>query len=249
METIITKAEELLARRLALLSLIEQYTAKGLGNCQNVADLKKEIEQISFDRYRGKYPSYLFLSDEHFDDVVKRNKLVISPIEAYTGYIPDQCFEAVQNENISEEDLRMSHYTLKITSSKTGKWFSFDSPISKETLGEIKKWSKEDIESEYMNCFKCTRHEAVEKLYGEDYARRPSLYSEDKDNCKFDISITCIKDYSRLYIAAPERMLDRSKESLPEKITRFKIIKQVQPLDPIVFRYVRDGILVITFWK
>jgi hypothetical protein len=49
-------------------------------------------------------------------------------------------------------------------------------------------------------------------------------------------SFTLSRDFSQLYIAAPASMIDDSKE-----IT--------EPCDPIVFCYVRDGILVITFWE
>jgi hypothetical protein len=104
METAITKMELLTARSLMILSLIGEYTAKGLGNCQNVATLKEELAQICFDGYKDKYPAYLFFTDEQFDEIIKRNELTVSNIEAYTGYIPDECFKAVQNENIDKED-------------------------------------------------------------------------------------------------------------------------------------------------
>jgi hypothetical protein len=52
------------------------------------------------------------------------------------------------------------------------------------------------------------------------------------------------KSGDKLHIAAPENMIDNSKKAAP----LFKIFK-TRTKDPIVFRYVKDGVLVITFWE
>jgi len=85
MESIIEKSKSaMLARRILIMSMIQEYTAKGLGNCQNVVELKNELAQINYDKYKEKYPTYLFFSDEQFEKIVESNNLVISNIEAYT---------------------------------------------------------------------------------------------------------------------------------------------------------------------
>jgi hypothetical protein len=252
METAITNMESLTARRLMILALIGEYTAKGLGNCQNVAMLKKELAQICFDRYKDKYPEYLFFTDEQFDEVVKRNELVKSTVEAYTGYIPDECFKAVQNENIDREDLRESTYMVKIASSyDKGNWFTLRDVYS-ERLEKIKAMSvfelKKYLEEVLFDDKFLSYREISEHLYGKDYFYL-STRSELKRESEYplDISATLNKDYSDLYIACPEPMIDKGKQK--RKITEYFKIKSPEPKDPIVFRYVKDGVLVITFWK
>jgi hypothetical protein len=251
METAMANMESLIARRLVILSLIGEYTAKGLENCQNVATLKKELAQINFDRYKDKYPAYLFFTDEQFGEVVKRNKLVTSTVEAYTGYIPDECFKAVQNENIDREDLRENRYDIKITSSYSRRGFMLEN-INFEKLNEIKIMSAfkiiELIEKRKYNGRFFSYKEIKERLYGIDYSEL-SHYSQDmrERETSLDISATIRKDYSDLYIAGTKSMIDKSRQK--RKITEYFKIKRQATKDPIIFRYVKDGILIITFWS
>jgi hypothetical protein len=90
--------------------------------------------------------------------------------------------------------------------------------------------------------------EITEHLYGKDYYGLLNFSRDmrEKEN-PLDISATVNKDYSDLYIACPEPMIDKGKQK--RKITEYFKIKSPEPQDPIVFRYVKDGVLVITFWK
>jgi hypothetical protein len=273
METAVTKAGLLIARRLVILSLIEEYEAKGLGNCQNVATLKQELAQITFDKYKDKYPSYLFFTDEQFDEIVKRNGLVVSTIEAYTGFIPDTCFEAVKNENIDKEDLRDAGVGEILISYRHPGGYS-STGMSKETypdfdsrlkyLRKIEHGTKEDFErynlSRFrMNLIKHTGSAKVTKnptdlqilrfMYGETYNPKDRLYgTRAKDNTTIEIEFG-EGDLDKLHIAAPADKIDKSKKKESKFFRAFSVTKQEQPKDPIVFRYVKDGVLVITFWK
>jgi hypothetical protein len=250
METAITRRESLIARRLVIMSLIKEYEAKGLGNCQNVATLKQELGQITFDRYKDEYPSYLFFTDGQFDAIVKGDNLVVSNIEAYRGHIPDECFNAVKNENINKEDLRESIYTVEIKSSRTGNGFTIRGVNSKK-LERIKS-SRRELEIEIGKTSFRGRHymghEVNELLYGEDYYILGSFSKDARlKETEINIAATTDKDYGGLYIACPESMIDKSKQK--RKITEYFKIKGQAPKDPIVFRYVKDGVLAITSWK
>ncbi|MDR1339859.1 MAG: hypothetical protein LBK58_07405 [Prevotellaceae bacterium] len=100
---------------------------------------------MDYDRYKSKYPTYLFFTDEAFNEIVKRNKLTVSTFETYTGHVPERCVEAVLNENIDKEDIRPSKYEAIVKSSITGYTFSF--PFS-EGSKIIMDWSKEDVEKQ-----------------------------------------------------------------------------------------------------
>jgi hypothetical protein len=253
METAMANMESLIARRLVILSLIGEYTAKGLGNCQNVATLKKELAQISFDRYKDKYPAYLFFTDEQFDEVVKRNKLVVSDIEAYTGYIPDECFKAVQNENIDKEDVRENEYDYCIERRKgyfiTTSNFEADADVIKKL-----KEAKDNIEIEDIISIFTYQGKVLSR---EEWMRRLWRFTDDTSDIplsalEYNRSVSSVsiretlksKNYELLFIAAPETYI---KDIPVSKISR--IFKVTQPQDPIIFRYVKDGVLVITFWS
>ncbi|MDR2685037.1 MAG: hypothetical protein LBB53_06620, partial [Prevotellaceae bacterium] len=257
--TALSKINELTAKAAVLAAMLSSYEEKGFKNCANVQQIKAELSQIQFDKYKDRYPNYLFFTDEQFEEIVKRNNLVISTSEAYTGEIPEHCWEAIQQENIDKEDIRENKYVAKITSSKTENWFTFDCNEIGKT--EISNFSKEDIENYILqNKFhytdsppgiysRLTKYDVDRMLYGELYAKYNSLHGSDKDECKFAITFTINNDYSQLYIAAPVSMIDKSKEKKLKIFEQFHITRQEQPKDPIVFRYVKDGILVITFWK
>jgi hypothetical protein len=251
METTITKMESLIARRLVILSLIGEYTAKGLGNCQNVVTLKKELAQIGFDQYKDKYPTYLFFTDEQFDKIVKRNKLVVFGISSYTGYIPDECFKAIQNETIDKDDLRENTCTVKIKSSYTRKRFVLMG-VNDKMKEEIK--NGDVCSAAYVICkikFNGEKNhflDVMKGMLGKDYWDLDIVAKDHRyKDCRLDISITAGKDGSGLHIACPKSMIDKRKQK--RNITEYFKIKYSEPKDPIVFRYVKDGVLVITFWK
>jgi hypothetical protein len=195
---------------------------------------------MNFDKYKDKYPTYLYFTDDAFNEVIKRNKLEISTPEAYIGHIPERCLDAILNENIQGEDIRPNMHTAKIESLNTGYCFTFNCADTKKK--EIENWSTKDIENQLIeyptNGRMLSRNEAEGLLYG------------DKVACLFNVSFTFQdKDFSQLYIAAPASMIDASKAPKKSFLERTTITKQIQASDPIVFRYVKDGILVITFWE
>jgi hypothetical protein len=271
METVITNMESLIARRLVILSLISEYTAKGLGNCRNVAMLKKELAQISFDRYRDKYPTYLFFTDEQFDEIVKRNELVKSTIEAYTGYIPDECFKAVQNENIDREDYRPNLFEARIdiqtlrfgigSKPVANPYLSVYSNIDIHVDDEGVAFLKELDHVLYLTDNRREIYKGALSFIAEKggidikalYRLIHGKYTDHNERELYNIKLKSIQKAAldeRLLIAAPVSMIDREKEQKPSVFKKyFSVTKQEQPKDPIVFRYVKDGLLVITFWK
>jgi hypothetical protein len=244
METAITRGESLIARRLVIMSLIKEYEAKGLGNCQNAVTLKEELALIAFDKYKDKYPSYLFFTDEQFDAIVKRNKLVTSTIEAYTGHIPDECFEAVKNENIAKEDLRENTYSIKIESDESSNGNYSEGTVSESVFMALKKAGKEEIIRWVATQTGESYHQVEWRLCRTIYhSISDGLY----DHTKLLVYGGLKSRFDGLHIAAPKREMNIPKKFI-EKLSLVSIAS-TQPKDPIVFRYVKDGVLVITFWK
>jgi hypothetical protein len=150
-----------------LMRKIGQLEKAGFMNCQNKRDLLKQINDMNYDRYKSKYPTYLFFTDEAFDEIVKRNKLTVSTLETYTGYVPERCIEDVLNENIDREDMRLTPYKATVESSVNG--FSFSFSCDDTEREKISGWSKEDVERQLQKGFgkgEISSNESREHLYG-----------------------------------------------------------------------------------
>ncbi|MDR1594286.1 MAG: hypothetical protein LBS43_07380 [Prevotellaceae bacterium] len=232
METSLKRIENQIAQRGELQEKILQYEKAGFTNCENIRNLRKQVGTINFDRYKEKYPNYLFFTSEEFDEIVKRNKLTISTLETYTGHIPDHCLDAIINENVSIEDVNP---TLKFKISSLNK-------RSTITISNSNYETFELFKSPY-SLIRFLR----EKNYDYNEFLQESSDSGLMWDMKYEIEVLNEEKVNLLYIAAPESMIDNSKK---RKSFFQKISFRVEPdPDPIVFRYVKDGILVITFWK
>jgi len=241
METALANRKDNSKRIAELLVLIAAYEAKGFFNCENVREAKGEIEKLNFDRYKDKYPNYLFFTNEQFDEIVKRNELVISTVEAYTGKVPDECLRAIQTEEIQSEDVDKIRISFSAISSTTKNVFKFNGP-----LNEVKSLGKKDIESIILRVYNDDISDTLKSMYGKNYDTEYPFTNNRKirENTEFEIRYD---NPSGLFIACPSNMIDKSIK-FKDKIISF-IVRQKQPTDPIVFRYVNDGVLVITFWK
>jgi hypothetical protein len=257
METAITKMESLTARRLMILALIGEYTAKGFGNCENVARLKKELAAIQYDKYAEKYPGYIFFTDEQFNDIVSRNKLVTSTTNAYTGNIPDHCFEAIKNENISPEDYRENSSLHKVTfktekssyrnyreDSFSDNWISFSMDLNADEAFRINSIGGVDSAILFVSGKTGRSVDYIHrKIHGSYYCDSyPNSIGKD---VRINIEQSKAIIYEGLHIAAPKKFINTDFNPITKLFS--KVI--VAPKDPIVFRYVKNGVLVITFWK
>jgi hypothetical protein len=225
---------------------IRELEQLGFPNCQNVVEARGQLKRIAYDRYKHKYPTYLFFTDEQFNEIVKRNKLVISTCETYTGYIPDDCIEAIRNENIDINDRRENIYSIKIESDTSSNKNYFESNSVPESVYMKLKWAGKKEIIHFVATVTGKSHFDVEwELCRTGYSH---LTNELPSSAKLFIHGSLKEKNSELHIAAPRTMIDNSKKkpSFFEKIT---IMPEKKYIDPIVFRYVKDGILVITFWK
>jgi hypothetical protein len=246
----------LLERERKINSMIADYKLRGFGNCRNVVLLKQERKQIrtkldDYNRYKNngcreiywkKYPGYLFFTDEEFSEIVRRNRLVTSLVNDYTGFVPDSNWKAIQAENIETSDIREDYYNIQIQSTAYNNKSHYN---IKATVKEVEHLRNEDREwilafvarkinmsfsdVEWMLCR--TYYEYLENYTDDD---KPDVFCGDRIN------------RSGLFIAAPKKQMNIVKK-LKEKM--FLISAPAPDPDPIVFRYVNGGILVITFWK
>jgi hypothetical protein len=243
MEKELARISNLEQVRTSLLIMIAAYEAKGFTKCANLVKAKAELAALNFDRYREKYPQYLFFTDENFDEIVKRNKLTVTDVSEYTGSIPDHCFEAITAENIDAEDLRKPTYEFRISHGKNSLVFSGTAAtkanyeyLESKKAEQVTEWISKQQSSEGKIPH---QRKMLDFLYDGTYKG----YTETRP---IDIELIEKQKNDGLYIAAPGHMTTgNTVKALPRVLGAF----QAKPLDPIVFRKVTDGVLVISFWK
>lgn len=172
--------------------------------------------------YKQKYPFYKFLTEAELERICNKYNLIYAPVKNYIKDIPEKnLIELEKGQRIEENDQKQNVY--KIT--KIDTWYS---RISKEQREKIlnTEYSSYDIEYE---------RRVLKAAIGEngDFCRR---YEYEEIN------------YSGLFIAAPKSHFN-IKGLKKNKKGFFSVQKfRLEPKDPIVFQYVKGGIIVKTKW-
>jgi hypothetical protein len=201
--------------------------------CDVLSDIQKEeyrkitaLEALKFghDRaiyYEKWYPHLKFILDDQLNQLYKKYGLAYAPVSNYIGSIPQENLDEIIRLNgvITPSDVRTNKYRYEgVNYRETKKYYLEQNRLIEDQL-EIKKL----LEAEF---------------------RGVEIYSRST-------SCTKIEDYEPLYIAAPKSMLNL--ENLRESKSGFGFFKkhrpeQVAAPDPVVFRFVKGGVLIISKW-
>jgi len=258
----IVKMNEIAGRYAFLLIALSSYEEKGFKNCSNVQAIKNELAQIQYDKYKDKYPTYLYFSDEQFNEIVYKNNLVVATAAEYTGNIPDHCWQEIQKEAIEKEDLRNDTYKCKIKISTNDNCYmpthstelgcnsiSFDFYASEDDVEVLKKIDNISAIRIFAKKLNTTTEDLLIKIHGDYFCNNYINLVNSGDKITIYVQKETFFKNEGLMIAAPDYMIDRSKKKPIGILKEFFKIKPAPVLDPIVFRYIKDGVLVITFWK
>ena len=223
----------------------------GFVKCKNVVDLKNaesENELIEYAlRYKEKYPFLKFITEEVFFDICKKYNLVYADVGSYIGNVPiKNAKEIIDYDTITVDDWRPIKYNVRIYNSSEGSVIV--------TLTEEEYTKHIDISRLPIGLNGVIS--AAETLEGVMFPDRKrwryaeSLGFELAPVCQFDVELNGEK--RGLFIAADMSLFDFGKEEHHEKkgfgfFKKPKTITIVNP-DPIVFRFVKGGILIISKW-
>lgn len=212
---------------------------------QKIVQTKKQADLIQY--YMREYPFLKFLTELELDRICDKYNLVYAPVVNYTKDIPEKNLEEIENaKELNYTDIFGSVVTIKSKHdfingdvfnhfvSEYGNKFSFN------MLKEILRKEKGEKGINYFNF--CIKN-------GEEIEDFDFLYAITVDNKKYNshcFSKYTIESRDGLFIAAPKSHFNLN--GLEEKGKGFfKIIKK-EPKDPIVFRYVRGGVQVLSKW-
>lgn len=224
------------ARRLKNIGFINTPTAK---KAEQVIEKRKEVEsQIVKTReeaelikyYKRIYPFQKFLTEQELDRICNKYGLIYAPVNAFIQEVPDKNLKDIENAKaLSNEDRPPTAYKVKVTEF----WESVPQ--------EIKELLKDEV------------------IYDDDlYIDKPSENGLSRTIKKLGYKgnytgyiyrTATIKKINRsgLFICAPQSHFDLKDLSKESKLGFFKVeTREIK--DPIVFRYCKGGIQVLSKW-
>ena len=211
---------------------IKQLVELGFTNSKQVTEAsakmatatenKKMAEKVLY--YKRTYPFLKFLTVEKLDEICEKYNLIHAPVANFIEDVPEKNLKEIAAAQALLGDDRKEE-TWRIINHDSVDFFD----------GITKKQQK--------------------KILNATYDERPKdrvivgKFADINTRMIFRSSLPCEKDdQSGLFIAAPKNHFDL--KGLTQKGTKgfFKTILETTPPDPIVFRYVKGGIQVLSKW-
>lgn len=202
-----------------------------------IVKTKKEAELINY--YKYTYPFLKFLTEGELDRICNKYNLIYAPVGNYKEDVPDKNLREIENaQPLKKMDVMVKKYRLIPLKSDEGKFNKFLWSIGKEDnvfsegedIGLLKRYTKY---SQNPWGFETTTWLYV--IW--DKSGRNGYYSFDS-----------VEEISKsdLFICAPKSHFDL--KGLKKNKLGFFNISIVPVDDPIVFRYVKGGIQVLSKW-
>jgi len=180
--------------------------------------------------YSTEYPFLKFLTEDKLDIICKKYKLIYAPVGNYKEDVPIKNLLEIKNAKpLLEKDIVKPATYIKCMSvrSETPSWV-FN--VMKDVWVEYKKSDMTNFDKYFADYMIGLGHSNVDKNW---------FWTN------IETSIKTV-DKSGLFIAAPKSHFDLN--GLGEEKNGFFSVTIFEPKDPIVFRYVRGGIQVLTKW-
>lgn len=185
---------------------------------------EKDAELVQY--YQQTYPFLKFLKEEQLDAICKKYNLIYAPVVNYIGDVPEKNLREIeQAQPLKEEDTPENRYFFKL---------------------ERATFVRGDKEVYKL----CKKGIFVERVYGyysyESFSYQGKLldeYFKIEFEHRYNLEHT---NLGGLFIAAPQSQFKL--EGLKSEGLGFFKTQKIVPKDPIVFRYVRGGIQVLSKW-
>lgn len=191
---------------------------------------KQEAELVEY--YKRTYPFLKFLKEEQLEEICEKYNLIFAPVSRYKEDVPDKnLYEIETAQPLRNEDTPENKCFLSVS----GFWSSIPSNLKQI----LKKGFYID-----NNKSKIDESDVI------GYARKFGGYNGNYDGYVTSIfgtiSVTEEKRNGELFIAAPKSHFDL--KGLKNNEKGFFNFSVTEVKDPVVFRYCRGGIQVLSKW-
>lgn len=193
---------------------------------KKIVKTKAEAELIEY--YKANYPFLKFLTESELDKICVKYGLVYAPVKNYIEAVPEKnLIEIEQAQQLNKSDAPDNTFLLQIRSW----WHACPNEIRKILGGKV----------EWKNGQHCTDELCLELA-------RELGYRGNYNSWIFGVSGATLTNINKqgLFICAPESHFDTAK--LKKEGFGFFEFTKTEIKDPIVFRYVRGGIQVLSKW-
>ena len=233
-----SKAERLIKLGFTQSEEVKEYKKildENLSTTSTIKEHKTLADLITY--YQETYPFFKFLTTNQLNAICNKYKLIYAPVENYTKNIPNKNLLELENaQEIKTEDIEGILYELN-GGADFQKFMSSigypDMVIPQSDYQDLLKSAYGYVPPDWTNLNSTGLFVIWQKL-------------GEIGSYNFD-SISEINK-SGLFIAAPKSHFNL-KTLLKRGKGFFKILTtKIEPKDPIVFKYVKGGILVITKW-
>lgn len=204
----------------------------GFVNSKPVVEAKRKLEAAMASNekaelilyYKDTYPLLKFLTVEKLDEICKKYNLIYAPVDRYLEAVPMKNAEDIfASQELKKKDKMEEQYKVVITD-----WKKWNKKATKEDTEFIEKWRDGLTHSGLSMTSKLPSGKM-------DWPTFKACTEFEKENM------------DGLFIAAPESHFNL--EGLTKKGERSFFQKErIKVNDPIVFRYVKGGIQVLTKW-
>lgn len=185
---------------------------------------KKDADLVNY--YKSTYPFLKFLKEEQMEAICKKYNLVFAPVERYKKDVPEKNVAEIEGAQV----LRVEDSPKNKVSTR----FTLDSFYWKSNF-KLKRLGLNNIIEGEKILWTTLVESRIEKEYpefrGDFHVDNIEILEEKRGG---------------LFIAAPKSHFDL--KGLKNKKSGFFNISITEVKDPIVFRYVRGGIQVLSKW-
>jgi len=245
---LLEEAQSIIAGNNINFEKMDRLLALGFENSSEVMEgQKKHMALISskaqaelIDYYMKTYPFLKFLTVEEFDRICEKYNLIHAPVANYTKPVPEKNLKEIEDvQPLNSGDIiGISNEIKEVnTPRELTKFLEF---IGKHKAVFSDK-EVDDLHIQYRN------HIPNDWAFGTSGDHMVFHDAKIAANCDFIIREYERTDYSGLFIAAPKSHFNLKDLSKKSKHGFARVLK-IEPKDPIVFRYCRGGIHVLTKW-
>lgn len=200
---------------------------------KKVSVSKEQANLINY--YKQKYPLHKFLTEEELDRICDKYSLIHAPVKNYVKDIPEKNLHDMETmKEISEEDYFETTYKFNKVRDE-GFWMAIGHPDKTITTSDYVAM----VEKYYGHC---------PKEWESPTESDTGLFAvQEKVGGSYMFNTVEVVSKEGLFIAAPKSHFNLKNLTKKNEFGFFEIVK-IEPKDPIVFKYVKGGLLVITKW-
>jgi DNA-binding MarR family transcriptional regulator len=195
---------------------------KASARLRKAVETAKQAEIVLY--YREEYPFLKFLTEEKLDEICEKYNLIYAPVGNYLEDVPEKNLKEIEAAKpLNPKDARSEEFHTAKFKGKHG------------TQKERKALENFRVDTKGYSLYTSQARVELDRLG----LGKHKLYLE-----RFEFTA---RDTGGLFIAAPKHHFDLSNLSNNKERSFFQL-KTTKLEDPIVFRYVKHGIQVLSKW-